>query len=105
MVVNVLMINSFIHSFDSFRSEVNGSLYEWFIESLGLLDLKWIIIIRAIGVGHQSTARAKESRWLLMLLNRSRGTLMYNTDRSDDDPLQIQRFKPQIFHPIRSNLD
>ncbi len=37
---------------DSFRSEVNVSLYEWSIESLGLFDLKRIITIRSIGVSN-----------------------------------------------------
>ncbi len=64
---------------DSFRS---GPLSKWSIESLGLFDLKRIITIRPIGVWHQSTARAIESRRLLMLLIRFRSTLMSYIDRS-----------------------
>ncbi len=91
---------------DSFRSEVNGSLWmaHWII---GLFNLKRIITIRPIGVWHQSTARAIESRRLLMLLNRFRGTLMSYTDRSVQ--LSFKSNAPmangsahQMVHPIRS---
>ncbi len=73
---------------DSFRSEVNVSLYEWFIKSLGLFDLKRIITVWPICVWHQITARAIESRQLCMSLNHSRSTLISHTDRS-----VLHRFK------------
>ncbi len=43
-----------------------------------------------------------------MLLNHSHGTLMLYSDRSDDDPLQIQRANGsmcQMIHPIRSKRE
>ncbi len=77
-------------------------LYEWSIESLGLFDHHHQTD------RHQSSARAVESRRLCVLLNLSRGTLMRYSDRSDDDPLQIQGAymtngsTRQMIHPIRS---